>query len=116
MEIWLHAQTQPLRERTRHRLPEGGGSGIQRMDGQEMDRIPPSERSANPFGVSEATTKRYFGPGLALMRETFSARTMKEEASGPIVRARPTARAVVDCLRGLGYSISAATYSEIEGG
>jgi len=61
--------------------------------------------------------RRYFGPRLFELRETFAARTARPaDASAILLRARPTARALVECLQGQGYSISAPTLSEIESG
>ncbi|HEX6820254.1 MAG TPA: hypothetical protein VF120_17895 [Ktedonobacterales bacterium] len=60
--------------------------------------------------------RRYFGRRLVQLRETFSQRTAKNGASGVLLRAEPTAKAMVECLNAYGYSISPATYSEIENG
>src|SRR5437899_10080804 len=89
---------------------ERGGGG---MDGQEMtDR----DEGRLPRG-EEPAPQRYFGPRLVELRDNLAERMARpKQADAMLIRARPTAKALVACLQDQGYAISAATLSEIEGG
>ena len=60
--------------------------------------------------------RKYFGAYLQHLRETYSERIAANGTSGVVLRAGPTAKALVECLNQHQYPISAATYSEIENG
>lgn len=86
------------------------GNGRQPHDSH--DRHESSEPEVDPSD----TGRRYFGERLLQLRESFSERTAANVGSMPIARARPTARALIQCMDEAHYYISPAAYSEIETG
>jgi hypothetical protein len=65
----------------------------------------------------EPERRRFFGARLRELRETYAERISSGGSAMPLLRARPTASALIDCMReNRGFSISAAAYNEIENG
>jgi hypothetical protein len=58
----------------------------------------------------------YFGRQLRALRETYVERTGRGSASGPMLRTRVSALALIQCLEQAGYPISSGAFSEIENG
>lgn len=68
-------------------------------------------------GKNEPVRRPYFGKRLRELRETYAQRITPEGAGLPVLRATPSASALIECMRRqCGYSISSAAYSEVENG
>jgi hypothetical protein len=78
------------------------------MSELEAERTPPAR---------EETRRRYFGPRLRELRETYAQRIDAGRSAGPLLRATPSAQALLQCMeRECDFSISGAAYNEIENG
>ncbi len=66
---------------------------------------------------NEPVRRPYFGRRLRELRETYPERISRAESALPVLRATPSASAVIECMRQeAGYVISNAAYSEVENG
>jgi hypothetical protein len=77
---------------------------------ERSDRQTPSERG-------ERARRRYFGARLRALRETYADRISGGGGPTLVLRATPSASALIDCMRReADFHISAAAYNEIENG
>jgi|SRR5215472_556080 len=78
------------------------------MDKQDAEKSPPERDGAS---------RRYFGPRLRELRETYAQRIDSEGPARPLLRATPSASALIQCMQEQsGFSISGAAFNEIENG
>jgi len=64
----------------------------------------------------DAVRRPYFGRRLRELRSTYLSRLSGSATEGPLLRATPSANALVQCLQAAGVKISSAAYNEIEMG
>lgn len=68
-------------------------------------------------GKSEPVRRPYFGKRLRELRENYAQRINPGGTGLPVLRATPSATALIECMRRqCNFSISGAAYSEVENG
>ncbi len=60
--------------------------------------------------------RRYFGRGLRRLRDNYGERMSASDALAPVLRAKISTNALVECMRRAGHSIGVAAFNEIENG